>query len=277
MDSSRHDAGSTDAPAVRTHDYKVAFTVPGLDDGIHVWHSRDGSSERLGSYSGDVRSYGYDGQLLLAQRFQESIDILDTNGTVTMTIPAPPQMPHIRYATPRPDFKRFVLAAVSPSSAPAETATLDINGTYNAIGADEWTEYSPDGYTLVGGSNDRIGLMRDDGSQREMLTQPEQICGAPSFSFDGKRIVYNCYTFDGNKSDIEIMDLDTRIVTIALPASFDRAAWPHFTPDGNAIVFVGLHSVSLAKLDLATNAITSLAVVGSAYWPQPRITVALDE
>jgi TolB protein len=106
--------------------------------------------------------------------------------------------------------------------------------------------WSPDGsllvYEYLGWPASRLYLMNADGSGRRRLVQPEGLaCYRPTFSTDGKRILFDARPFlDENTKgpgDIYIMDLDGGNLTKLTTDPLDEED-ACFSPDGKQIAYV---------------------------------------
>ncbi len=102
--------------------------------------------------------------------------------------------------------------------------------------------WSPDGQWIAFGLGTWFGLrahasaaiwrVRSDGSGAEQLTDGSIHSGFPSYSADGKKIVYRVWS--EKEKGLRILDLDTRKISV-LTTGFDNL--PSWSPDGKSIVF----------------------------------------
>lgn len=91
------------------------------------------------------------------------------------------------------------------------------------------------GHVFAGASTDNeIYVMRPDGSEVQNLTQHPANDALPSWSPDGKRLVFRS-TRDGNK-DLYVIDVDGTGLT-RLTTSPGTDTFPHWSPLGDRIVF----------------------------------------
>lgn len=111
--------------------------------------------------------------------------------------------------------------------------------------------WSPDGTQILfvdrtpSGTNGIYILSADGGRPRPMLADDPQNETDPSWSPDGKRIVYStCPTLGASsKSDLRILDLATG--KSALIQGSDRLVTPHWSPDGKIISAMTLDSMTM--------------------------------
>ncbi len=102
--------------------------------------------------------------------------------------------------------------------------------------------WSPDGQWITFGlgawfflrdkANAAVWRVRVDGSGAEQLTDGKTHCGFPSYSADGREIVYR--EWSDEKKGLRILNLDTRQVRV-LTEGYDNL--PGWSPDGRRIVF----------------------------------------
>jgi TolB protein len=91
------------------------------------------------------------------------------------------------------------------------------------------------GRVFAGAStNNEIYVMRPDGSEAQNITQHPANDALPSWSPDGKRLVFRS-TRDGNK-DLYVIDVDGTGLT-RLTTSLGTDTFPHWSPLGDRIVF----------------------------------------
>jgi Tol biopolymer transport system component len=79
-------------------------------------------------------------------------------------------------------------------------------------------------------------IVRRDGTGARELTGDTLNAGFPSWSPDGKRIVYRLW--GGETWGLRILDLETRSVTV-LTTEYDNL--PFWSPDGSLIAFTRKH------------------------------------
>ena len=102
--------------------------------------------------------------------------------------------------------------------------------------------WSPDGEWITFGlgawffmrdkANAAVWRVRADGTAAEQLTDGKQHCGFPSYSADGKEIVFRLWS-DEHKG-LRILNLETRRIRV-LTEGYDNL--PGWSPDGRRIVF----------------------------------------
>jgi Tol biopolymer transport system component len=102
--------------------------------------------------------------------------------------------------------------------------------------------WSPDGEWISFGlgawfflrdkANAAVWRVRADGAGAEQLTDGKQHCGFPSYSGDGKEIVYRLWSDE--EKGLRVLNLETR-QTRVLTQGYDNL--PGWSPDGKSIVF----------------------------------------
>lgn len=99
-------------------------------------------------------------------------------------------------------------------------------------------DLSPDGTTVVFSSADgELYLFDIAKSSSTRLTESERIESYPSFSPDGKRIVFAAAENKSTPSSIYVLDLSDLSVTGVTESTKQSDILPRFTADGNQIVF----------------------------------------
>lgn len=135
------------------------------------------------------------------------------------------------------------------------------DGAWIAFGVGAWFQARRTGKATV-------MRMRRDGSALEALTDGMVHSGFPSYSADGRQIVFRTWTEEGG--GLSILDLDTRQVRV-LTTEFDNL--PDWSPDGSRIVFTrrvdavnfDIYTIRPDGSDL-TRLTTSRANDGHAVW-----------
>lgn len=74
--------------------------------------------------------------------------------------------------------------------------------------------------------------VRIDGSGAEALTDGSVLCGFPSFSADGKQLVYR--SWGANDLGLRILDIESRASRVLTTGHGNLPGW---SPDGRRIVF----------------------------------------
>jgi Tol biopolymer transport system component/mannose-6-phosphate isomerase-like protein (cupin superfamily) len=97
---------------------------------------------------------------------------------------------------------------------------------------DDWIAFGRGLYFPPRGRPARVMLMRPDGSELHELTKTEGNSGFPSWSPDGKRIVYRFWS--GSEYGLRIINLDDGSTT-QLTSGFDN--FPGWSPKGDLIEF----------------------------------------
>ncbi|MCK4224734.1 MAG: PD40 domain-containing protein [candidate division Zixibacteria bacterium] len=99
--------------------------------------------------------------------------------------------------------------------------------------------FSPDGKFVLlhaGWENRGVFLLDIDSKSWRRLTDRRNDCFFPSFSVDGKKIVF--VFGDSDEQDLYIMDVDGS-TQIRLTYDGGTKRYPSFSPDGNSIIFAG--------------------------------------
>jgi len=99
--------------------------------------------------------------------------------------------------------------------------------------------FSPDGKKILlhaGWGTRGVFLLEPDGKNWRRLTNRKEDCFFPSFSFDGKRIVF--VSSDSEQEDLYIMDANGSNQT-RLTYDGGTKRYPSFSPDGKSIIFAG--------------------------------------
>lgn len=112
------------------------------------------------------------------------------------------------------------------------------DGQWIAFGLGEWFQLRRTGKA-------RIMRVRRDGTGAEALTDGTVHSGFPSYSADGKRIVYR--VFGENVAGLRILNLDDRTIRV-LTTEYDNV--PAWSPDGSRIVFT--RRVDAVNFDIYT-------------------------
>ncbi|MGB7061925.1 MAG: hypothetical protein WBF13_06170 [Candidatus Zixiibacteriota bacterium] len=100
--------------------------------------------------------------------------------------------------------------------------------------------FSPDGRVVLlhaGWGKRGIFTMDTDGGSWRRLTDGEDDCYFPSFSSDGKRIIF-VSGYHQDEQDLYVMNADGSELT-KLTHDGGTKRYPSFSPDGNSIVFAG--------------------------------------
>lgn len=108
---------------------------------------------------------------------------------------------------------------------------------------------SPDKSKVVYSTNDELVIMNLDGSNKINLGKGYH----PSFSPDGKYIVYHIASDDGyfiTSSDLYVIDIDGNNKTQLTNTPNLIEEFPDWSPNGNAIVFNELQSGIIYKMEL---------------------------
>jgi len=113
---------------------------------------------------------------------------------------------------------------------PGEDGTLALAPQWSPN--DDWIAFGRGLYFLPRGRPARVMLMRPDGSELHELTKDEGNSGFPSWSPDGKRIVYRFWS--GSEYGLRIMHLDDGSTT-QLTSGFDN--FPGWSPKGDLVEF----------------------------------------
>ncbi len=153
-----------------------------------------------------------------------------------------------RYTDVFPSFSRDGKLVITDKNVDSSIAIMDADGTnkfrvYVAEGGSAFAPgWSPDSQTLVFGFGGflqdryqkpaKIMTVRRDGTNVQELTTGEPNAGFPSYSADGKQIVYRVW--GGKETGLRIMNLADRSVRV-LTTEPDNV--PYWSPTGERIVF----------------------------------------
>ena len=157
-----------------------------------------------------------------------------------------------RYTDVFPGFASDGKLVITEKNDNSSIAVLDADGSnkkriYNADGgAAFYPNWSPDGQWVIFGyggylqarktQGAKIMMVRRDGKELKDLTDGEPNAGFPSFSADGKNIVYRVF---GTKDyGLRIMNIADRSVKV-LTTDYDNL--PDWSPDGKKILFTRKH------------------------------------
>jgi Tol biopolymer transport system component len=190
-----------------------------------------------------------DGKLVITEKAQKSsIVIMDPDGSHRETI----------YDTASSGLDPGKLGR---GMAGAFNPTVSPDGQWIAFGVGEWFQ---ERYT----GKAQIMRIRRDGTGLEALTDASAHCGFPSYSADGKEIVYRVWS--ENNFGLRILDPESR-KTRVLTTGYDNL--PGWSPDGGRILFT--RRVDEVNFDVFTirpdgsdllRVTTSRATDGHAVW-----------
>ena len=156
---------------------------------------------------------------------------------------------------------------------------LDTHGVTPARGEVDW---SPDGKTLAFTGRDALYLLPLAGSPVRRLTNPPPSAAdrAPSFSADGKRVLFVRGRGSGFPEEIRVVSLDGGDEDLAASVTAEVLGAPRWSGDEKSVIFSsnfggkpGLWRVSLEKHDLPVQINDSAA--DPAIFP-PRHLLAYD-
>ena len=190
-----------------------------------------------------------DGKLVITEKAQNSsLAILDANGSNRKRI-----FETDNSGLDRTKVARGMAGAFQPAWSP--------DGEWIAFGLGEWFQERHTGKA-------RIMRVRRDGTGLEELTDGAVHSGFPSYSADGKEIVYRVW--GENDVGLRILNLETR-TTRALTTAYDNL--PGWSPDGSRILFT--RRVDAVNFDIYTirpdgsdllRLTTNRATDGHAVW-----------
>ena len=162
----------------------------------------------------------------------------------------------------------------------ADTSGLDPAMVQRGMAGAFQPSWSPDGQWVTFGlgvwfqgrrtGNARIMRVRRDGTGLEALTDGTVHSGFPSYSADGKQIVYRVWSEDKKEYGLRILNLANR-TTLVLTTDYDNL--PGWSPDGSRILFT--RRVDTVNFDIFTihpdgsdllRLTTNRATDGHAVW-----------
>ncbi|KXS95022.1 hypothetical protein AC578_135 [Pseudocercospora eumusae] len=130
--------------------------------------------------------------------------------------------------------KRGLAGAFQPDFSP--------DGEWIAFGLGQWFQSRADGPAW-------IYRAKTDGSYFEQLTHGSLNSGFPSYSHDGKKLVYRIWQSQSGLHQLRLLDLETLETTILTNASLTDNL-PHFSPDGSRILFT--RRINSTNYDICT-------------------------
>lgn len=210
------------SPDGRTVIYeKVAFAPRPQNQPLYSWD--DGWDYR---HTDVFPGLSRDGTLVITEKaLNSSIAIMDPDGANRRRIFDPAQ-----HGLDPTMLARGMAGAFAPSWSP--------DGAWIAFGLGVWFQARQRGRAT-------IMRVRRDGTGVEALTDGTVHSGFPSYSADGKQIVYRVW--GENELGLRILDLETR-ATRVLTTAYDNL--PGWSPDGRRIVFT--RRMSGANFDIFT-------------------------
>ena len=114
-----------------------------------------------------------------------------------------------------------------------------ISGEDYSLVKDVWyeTSWSDNGWLAIGRTDNQVWVMKDDGTELEKLTSPDN-GGAfyPSISWDGREIIY--VDWDKGYNNIMLYDRETDSVTTILSGLYSCYD-PEFSPKSDRVAFIG--------------------------------------
>lgn len=116
------------------------------------------------------------------------------------------------------------------------------DGEWIAFGLGSWFQERAE-YTAW------IYRAKADGSYYEQLTDGSVNCGYPSYSHDGKKLVYRVWESASGLHQLRTLDLQTNKTTILTNGSLTENL-PHYSPDGSKILFT--RRVNTTNYDVCT-------------------------
>ncbi len=180
-----------------------------------------------------------------------------------------------RYTDVFPGFASDGKLVITEKNDNSSIAVLDADGSnkkriYNADGgAAFYPNWSPDGQWVVFGyggylqsrktQGAKIMMVKRDGTELKDLTDGEPNAGFPSFSVDGKKIVYR--VFGAKDYGLRIMNIADRSVKV-LTTDYDNL--PDWSPDGKKILFTRKHdgnNFDIFTIDPDGNNLTQLTTL----------------
>jgi hypothetical protein len=274
---------SSAVPEAGPLQFKVAYQDIITQGPVSAWHSRDQSTDTLPYPT--LGAFTYDGARM-AYADGNSVHVLDAHGQSVWDCPLPlPDVAYYPRVHPRPDGERLLVMGRAGEGAP-EILAVGRDCVFQSAGVAGYDAlYSPDGVTVLVTSQDTqnnvmLTTIFEDGSNATtLLASTETINGSPTFSWDGKRIVY------GTSAGAVVYDLQAHTrTTYAREVITGDPMETSFTPDGTSLVFLALRPLPnlglvscVLRLDLTTSVVTTLVdYIGSQYSLEAHMSVAAE-
>ncbi len=98
---------------------------------------------------------------------------------------------------------------------------------------DDWIYF----HSNISGEN-QIHRIKPDGSSEEHFINNNFSCETPSFSYDGKKLIYSAVSQSNSISKIIVHDMDTNSEEIFDFSNVGKVMYPSFTKDGKYIIYI---------------------------------------
>ncbi len=229
----------------------------------------------------------------------QPIVLIKPDGSSPRTLTAPNTRGHAPILSP--DGSQYAYIRYAPGTREFLLQIDTLQGTDPRLASSYWTgnpllqeqespAWSPDGKWIAfvaqglgAAATDlyRVAIVdrRGDPAQLERLTNDDTIESWPAYSPDGTRIVYAAdlsLIAPGGATDLRILDLTTKqIVTLTTNGADLAEAAPHWSPDGEAIVFqavaAGSRTASIYRIP-AAGGTPELLITSDSDDIQPRFS-----
>lgn len=200
------------------------------------------------------------GRIYFASDFAGSYDVYSMNPDGSDRRRLTATTDHERFVNVSPDGKKLIVGNLRPDSSVAELVLMNADGTNRRVLVTSTTAtisapaFAPDGRTIVYVSRIfdtnliSIWTASVSGGKVRRLSQPTENAHWPSWSPDGKRIVYSSAPAGASSGfDLYTMNADGSAPQLLFDC-LTTCAIPVWSPDGSRIVHTGWSAANLLEL-----------------------------